>query len=98
MPVKTRYRRPTKKKTIDPLDLLGVLFDSILGASSKYTMVDRARTKEFVGLTDDMWKKIMMLCHPDKHSNSDLSHEVTRWLITNRPKGGRDGKKTYTTH
>lgn len=34
----------------------------------------------------DKWRKIMMLCHPDKHGNSELSQEVTRWLIENRPK------------
>ena len=26
-------------------------------------------------------KKFLMLCHPDRHSNSAESNEVTRWLI-----------------
>lgn len=26
-------------------------------------------------------KQLLMLCHPDKHGNSELATQVTRWLI-----------------
>jgi hypothetical protein len=29
----------------------------------------------------DMLKKLLLLCHPDKHANSALSNEVTRYLL-----------------
>ena len=28
-----------------------------------------------------MYRKLLMLCHPDKHGNSEMSNEVTRWLV-----------------
>jgi hypothetical protein len=31
-------------------------------------------------------KKLLALCHPDRHDNSELSNEVTRWLINQRKK------------
>lgn len=34
---------------------------------------------------DKHWRDLIMLCHPDKHGNSERSQEVTRWLIENRP-------------
>ncbi len=34
----------------------------------------------------DMFRKLLMLCHPDKHGNSELAQEVTRWLIAERGK------------
>ena len=27
-------------------------------------------------------RKLLMLAHPDKHDNSKLSNEVTRWLLS----------------
>jgi hypothetical protein len=39
-----------------------------------------------VAIPSAMFKKLLMLCHPDKHGNSELSHEVTRWLIEERKK------------
>lgn len=32
-------------------------------------------------ITLDRVRKLLMLCHPDKHGNSELSTEITRWLI-----------------
>jgi len=34
-----------------------------------------------VGIPKDLLKKIISLCHPDKHDNSKTSTEVTRVLI-----------------
>lgn len=32
----------------------------------------------------DMLPKLIQLCHPDRHGNSALSTEVTRWLLEQR--------------
>lgn len=32
----------------------------------------------------DMLKRMIMLCHPDKHGNSEMSKTVTQWLLTQR--------------
>jgi hypothetical protein len=29
-------------------------------------------------------KKLLFLCHPDKHNNSVTSTEITKWLINKR--------------
>ena len=36
------------------------------------------------GLTRAFIKKLLMLCHPDKHDNSDLATEVTKELLSKR--------------
>jgi hypothetical protein len=37
-------------------------------------------------IPDAMFRKLIMLCHPDKHENSKTSQEVTRWLLGQRTK------------
>jgi len=44
------------------------------GASSSYGS----------GLSRGFIKKLLMLCHPDKHDNSDLATEVTKELLSRR--------------
>lgn len=39
----------------------------------------------------DLYRKLLMLCHPDKHQNSEISTEVTRWLIANDPRKNPNG-------
>lgn len=34
-----------------------------------------------VGIDEKRLKQLLMLCHPDKHGNSERATEVTRWLI-----------------
>ncbi len=33
-------------------------------------------------------KQLLMLCHPDKHDNSSLSTEITKWLLSQRKTKG----------
>lgn len=44
---------------------------------------DTPRESESVQITIDRvrLKQLLLLCHPDKHSNSERASEVTRWLI-----------------
>jgi hypothetical protein len=35
-------------------------------------------------ITKDLMRKLLMLCHPDKHSNSELSNIVTAELLKMR--------------
>lgn len=32
----------------------------------------------------DMLKRLIRLCHPDKHGNSETANAVTRWLLEQR--------------
>jgi hypothetical protein len=32
-----------------------------------------------------MWRKLVALCHPDRHPGSEVAPEVTRWLLELRP-------------
>ncbi len=31
-----------------------------------------------------MWRRMMQLCHPDKHGNNEASNIATKWLLENR--------------
>jgi len=35
-------------------------------------------------MTSERLRQLLQLCHPDKHGNSVLSQEVTRWLLSLR--------------
>lgn len=45
-----------------------------------------ASTSAGDSLTADLITRLLLLCHPDKHANSETSNEVTRWLIEIRKK------------
>lgn len=45
-------------------------------------------------IPDAMLRKLIILCHPDKHNNSELSSEVTRWLIEQGNFGGKPKRRT----
>lgn len=62
-------------------------FQFFQGSSNRqYTVgVDPAVAKSdksslMVEIDANRIKQLLMLCHPDKHSNSELSTEVTKWL------------------
>jgi hypothetical protein len=33
----------------------------------------------------DVWRRLLQLCHPDKHSNTDAATAATQWLNANKP-------------
>lgn len=37
-------------------------------------------------IPSEMFKKMLFLCHPDKHNNHPWAQEVTRWLLEQRRK------------
>lgn len=43
--------------------------------------VDNARKT----LNLQRWRQLSQLCHPDKHSNSETSQDIQRWLNQIRP-------------
>lgn len=36
-------------------------------------------------ISKTIWRRLIQLCHPDKHSNSTAANEATIWLMENRP-------------
>ena len=50
----------------------------------------KALAKRGVNLSPQTVKRLIMLCHPDKHGNSAESNEVTKWLLKQR------GEKWWT--
>lgn len=78
---------PKKKRNKkDPFNFLSQLFKALNEASIHYPPPDKQYVRSSIIDTEEMWKKVMILCHPDKHNNSQLSTEVSQWLIANRPK------------
>lgn len=35
-------------------------------------------------IPDEMLKRILQLCHPDRHGGSEASHKATQWLLDQR--------------
>lgn len=35
-------------------------------------------------IANDAIKDLLMLCHPDRHNNSERANRITRWLISVR--------------
>ena len=33
----------------------------------------------------EQWRRLVQLCHPDRHSNSEAANQATRWLMEVRP-------------
>lgn len=36
----------------------------------------------------EMLRRLIQLCHPDKHANSEATQKATRWLLDLKAKGG----------
>jgi len=36
------------------------------------------------GIEPEMLRRLIMLCHPDRHGGSDASHRATQWLLEQR--------------
>lgn len=67
---------PLTGDLLDLGELLGRIFSPMLSAPPV-----------MMSIPETMYRKLLMLCHPDKHGNSPLAAEVTRWLIDEREKG-----------
>lgn len=46
--------------------------------------VENASEKSSFLLPKDISKKLLLLCHPDKHEGNSLAHEVTQWILQKR--------------
>src|SRR5262249_18620066 len=73
----TKHKTHTTSTTEWVDELLGRIFS----VANNYVF-----DHERIGVTipAPMFRKLIALCHPDKHHNSEMSQEVTRWLIDQR--------------
>jgi hypothetical protein len=46
-----------------------------------------------VKISADILHKLIILCHPDKHNNSELSNKMTVWLLEQKQKSVRNFKR-----
>lgn len=46
----------------------------------------KPKTVEVTRIPEDKLKRLIMLCHPDRHSGSDAAKEMTQWLLKQRRK------------
>jgi hypothetical protein len=42
------------------------------------------KSQKAAPIPEDKLKKMIMLCHPDKHNGSKTSTEITQWLLSLR--------------
>jgi hypothetical protein len=58
----------------------------VLYLETQLAMADAMRNyRRFSIFSHDVWRRLVQLCHPDKHNGSKASTEATRWLMENRP-------------
>jgi hypothetical protein len=81
-PIRRKRKNPATPPVMDWPELLGMIFDS-LGFQFRQQQPQAAPV-----IPPELYRKLLMLCHPDKHGNSETSTEVTRWLIDMREKAG----------
>jgi hypothetical protein len=43
-----------------------------------------ARLRQYATLDPDMLSRLVRLCHPDRHGNSEASNKATAWLLARR--------------
>jgi len=52
------------------------------------SMARAARTRrqsQSAPFSKEIWRRLLQLCHPDKHDGSEASNTATQWLNANRP-------------
>ena len=81
--MRRRQSRRTSGKRYDRRDVrtFEEFFEALLDQ-----ILDGAGAGFSCEIPDWMFKKMISLCHPDKHGNSETSQEVTRWLLEERRK------------
>lgn len=75
----TRHRAPDDYVPPVPLSELGRLIFDLFSVSVCDPVVQ-------MPIPPEMFRKLLFLCHPDKHEGSEMSSEVTRWLLEERRK------------
>jgi hypothetical protein len=83
---RARLRAESAERELETTRLMLHAATQINERMTEEIMTLRARLQERVGLNDAMCEKLIRLCHPDRHANSELSNEVTRWLLAQRKK------------
>ncbi len=46
--------------------------------------LDRLRARPAMGIEPQMIRRLLQLCHPDRHGGSEAAATATRWLIEQR--------------
>lgn len=78
-------RRKRRTRREPDLDILGEFIRTMFGNLPPIP----PEVVQISPIPVDLYRKLVMLCHPDKHGNSETSTEVTRWLIENDPRKKR---------
>jgi len=47
--------------------------------------IKKQTTSPGSNIPKDVWRRLLQLCHPDKHSNADAATAATQWLNANKP-------------
>lgn len=81
---KKRAKRPAPPRP--PEDLFTLIFRTFIDAYFPGILDEPIAPSAPVAIPPEMYRKLLMLCHPDKHGNSETATEVTRWLLEQREK------------
>lgn len=71
-----------RSKRPKPDDILRGILGAVFGAAFAVHVVAPVSAV----IPAEMFKKMLFLCHPDKHNNSVWATEVTQWLLEERRK------------
>lgn len=59
--------------------------EEIARLNKKYRSAMNSRIGSSTSIPKDVWRRLLQLCHPDKHSNSEAATAATQWLNANKP-------------
>ena len=65
---------------IESLKIKIIRLKKIMANSSLYSQVENTKYK----LSKSISRKLLSLCHPDKHKDSETAKEITQWILENR--------------
>lgn len=61
-----------------------LLNNTIQDLRQRLRVAGRPKVVEVTKIPEDKLKRLIMLCHPDRHSQSEMSKEITQWLSIQR--------------
>lgn len=82
-------KQQRKKKTESNADRIAAeeFFRLLFGSAFRGFQSGRTAAQASAeSIPADMFKKLIFLCHPDKHNNHPWAEEVTKWLLSERSK------------
>ncbi len=51
----------------------------------EFAKAKKSASSSTSAMPKEVWRRLLQLCHPDKHANADAATAATQWLNANKP-------------